>query len=150
MNRGKYMNLSQAEIIQVLRRRANLNQGDFGAQAFNTSYESGRTKVKNLELGKQIPTTEDIHKMAQVLGVGPADLLPDNSAEAVRRPQMGGDEGMVISAELLGLFPGLAAYLDMLDKAIRIGDAELIRHIAGKAAAILTDQKIEVSQAIKA
>ena len=142
------MNLSQAEIIQVLRRRSNLNQGDFGAQAFNTSYESGRTKVKNLELGKQIPTTEDINKMAQVLGVEPAELLPVKTIDISRRPQMDND-GMAISPELLACFPGLAAYLEMLDKAVRIGDAELISHIAEKAAAILTNQAIDASPAVK-
>ena len=69
------MNLSQAEIIQVLRRRTNLNQGDFGARAFKTSYESGRTKIKNIELGKQVPTAEDLRKMARVLDVGVTELM---------------------------------------------------------------------------
>ena len=43
------MELKQPEIIQILRRRCNLNQGALGAAAFDTSFESGRTKIKNIE-----------------------------------------------------------------------------------------------------
>ena len=133
------MNLSQAEIIQVLRRRANLNQGDFGAQAFKTSYESGRTKIKNIELGKQIPTPEDLRKMAQVLDVDIIDLMSSDVAGEMPIPRH--NNGVIVSAGVLDCFPGLRAYLEMLDKAVQIGDTELIGHIAEKAAAILNDQK---------
>lgn len=131
------MKLTQAEWIQVLRRRTNLNQGDFGARAFNTSYESGRTKVKNIELGKQVPTAEDVRKMARVLGVGESELQPSNNDAADQRTVKEGDA--VISVEVLNAFPGFETYLDMLDKAVRIGDTELIGHIAEKAAAILNN-----------
>jgi hypothetical protein len=46
-----------------------MNQGSFGAKAFNTSFDSGRTKVKNIELGKQKPTRQDLENMARVLDV---------------------------------------------------------------------------------
>ncbi len=73
------MELTTPEIIQLLRRRAQMNQGDFGAKAFGTSYESGRTKIKNIELGKQVPTEMDLKKMARVLGVKPVELRPQKN-----------------------------------------------------------------------
>jgi transcriptional regulator with XRE-family HTH domain len=130
------MQLTQAEIIQVLRRRANINQGDFGSQAFDTSFESGRTKVKNLELGKQKPTLDDLEKMARVLGVGLSEIRP--SSEGGAPAPLKTADGTLIRSQTLGMFPGLAAYLDMLDKAVRIEDSELIGHIAGKIAAIFS------------
>ncbi len=60
------MELTTPEIIQLLRRRSQMNQGDFGAKSFGASYESGRTKIKNIELGKQVPTETDLKKMAVV------------------------------------------------------------------------------------
>ena len=128
------MQLNQAEIIQVLRRRANMNQGDFGARAFDTSFESGRTKVKNLELGKQKPTPDDVVKMARVLGVSESEMRP--SAGVRGAPGSPKVDGVLVKSQILELFPGLGAYLDMLDKAVRIGDTELIGHIAEKIAVI--------------
>ena len=130
------MRLNQAEIIQVLRRRANLNQGDFGARAFDTSYESGRTKVKNLELGKQKPTGNDLKKMARVLGISEADIRPSDNGGSIEEPAK--IDGAIIGSQTLDIFPGLEPYLDMLDKAARIGDTELIGHIAEKIAAIFS------------
>ena len=43
---------------------------------------------------------------------------------------------LAVNPELEACFPGLEAYLGMLDKAVRIGDGELITHIADKMAAI--------------
>lgn len=131
------MQLKQAEIIQVLRRRAGMNQGDFGARAFNTSYESGRTKVKNLELGKQKPTDDDLVNMARVLGLAVEQLRP--APNSIQEAATVLQSGVVIKPETLAVFPGLEAYLEMLDKAVRIGDTELIRHIAHKIAAIFSD-----------
>jgi transcriptional regulator with XRE-family HTH domain len=130
------MQLNQAEIIQVLRRRANLNQGDFGARAFDTSYESGRTKVKNLELGKQKPTADDLKNMARVLNIPDAEMRPAvRDGSTAVHPKI---PGAVIKTQTLNLFPGLEAYLDMLDKAARIDDTELIGHIADKIAGIFS------------
>ena len=126
------MKLTQAEIIQVLRRRVNLNQGDFGSRAFDTSYESGRTKVKNIELGKQIPTVKDLKKMAAVLGVDYQVLLATDTENTDLAGTMAVDPG------LEACFPGLEAYLSMIDKAVRIGDDELIAHIADKLTAIFS------------
>lgn len=137
------MELTQAECIQVLRRRANLNQGDFGARAFNTSYESGRTKVKNIELGKQIPTAEDLKKMARVLNVDEREIQPSNGGGSGTVAMHTGDA--VIRSEVLKMFNGLETYMDMLNKAVRIGDDELIGHIAGKMAAIFSNYGIEAA-----
>ncbi len=142
------MRLTQAEAIQVLRRRANMNQGDFGAKAFNTSYESGRTKIKNLELGKQKPTRDDLTKMARVLGVSEADIFPSDNGGSATAPDT--IDGTTISSQTLVLFPGLEAYLDMLDKAVRIGDTELIAYIAEKMAAILSGYCVDTTNDSKA
>ena len=142
------MNLSQAEIIQVLRRRTNLNQGDFGARSFGTSYESGRTKIKNIELGKQVPTAEDLRKMARVLDVDVTELMALDIAERSSRPTENDD--MIVSADVLSCFPGLQTYLDMLEKAVQIGDTELIGHIAEKAAAILSDYRKKAGSEVMA
>lgn len=126
------MTLTQAEIIQILRRRSGMNQGDFGAKAFDTSFESGRTKVKNIELGKQVPTEADLNKMAAVLGLPVTRLKPD----AFRDKAGAFAGGAVIDAAVLKRFPGLGAYLDMLNKAAKLEDAELIEYIAGKIASV--------------
>lgn len=131
------MKLSQAEVIQMLRRRAGLNQGDFGARAFDTSFESGRTKIKNIELGKQIPTDADLINMARVLKTPVSNLKPDAfRAAAPAAP----DGAVVVEAPVLKRFPGLAAYLDMLNKAARLEDLELMDYIAGKIASVFAGE----------
>jgi len=130
------MEMSQPEIIQVLRRRTGLNQGTFGSRSFNTSFESGRTKVKKIELGKQNPTYEDLKKMAGVLGVSVGTLMPETDAEAIQTtPSV---DGVLISKEVLKLFPGLETYVEMLNNAAKLGDGELIDYISEKIAALLT------------
>ena len=110
-----------------------MNQGTFGAKAFDTSFESGRTKVKNIELGKQIPTDDDLEKMARVLGVSPEILKPtEGPLEPARRISAAAQEGIVIHKKTLVLIPDLGAYLDMFNKAVMLEDNELIRHIAEK------------------
>jgi len=130
------MEMSQPEIIQVLRRRTGLNQGTFGSRSFNTSFESGRTKVKKIELGKQNPTYEDLKKMAAVLGVSVGTLMPETDAEAIQTtPSV---TGVLISKEVLKLFPGLETYVEMFNNAAKLGDEELIDYISEKIAALLT------------
>jgi transcriptional regulator with XRE-family HTH domain len=127
------MKLTQPEIIQVLRKRSQMNQGEFGSQAFNTSYESGRTKVKNIELGKQKPSEEDIKKMARVLNVDLTTLLPETESEA-------NTNGLRLSDITLALLPGLGDYLEMLDKAAQIGDEELINYICQRLSEMLSQK----------
>jgi len=126
------MDLKQAEIIQVLRRRAQINQGDFGAKAFSTSFESGRTKVKNIELGRQVPTYDDLKNMAAVLGVPVSELMP-----AADTPPAADTDGVEISQTVLDRFPGLEDYLGMLEKAVKIDDGELIGYITDKISSLL-------------
>lgn len=119
------MELTTPEIIQLLRRRAQMNQGDFGARAFGTSYESGRTKIKNIELGKQTPTDADLKKMAKILHVKPVELRP----QQVLTPP---EKGLLVPQKTLNMFEGLEAYLDMLNKAVLLGDDDLIEYISEK------------------
>ena len=127
------MKLTQPEIIQILRRRKNLNQGTLGARAFNTSFESGRTKIKNIELGRQQPTSTDLEKMAIILEV-PVNALSSGGttleAPGVQEKRKG--EEVCLTARTLALFPGLAPYLEMLNKAVAVDDSELINHISDK------------------
>ena len=109
-----------------------MNQGEFGSRAFDTSYESGRTKVKNIELGRQIPTSDDLVKMATVLAVPVSSLIPaqEESFSAAKPEQ----KGFLIHERVLDRFPGIRPYLDMLNKAVRVDDAELVEYISHKLA----------------
>jgi transcriptional regulator with XRE-family HTH domain len=132
------MKLTQHEIIQILRKRTGLNQGQFGATAFATSFESGRTKVKNIELGKQTPTRADLEKMAAVLQVPVSELLPDTQADTAGTGA--GDQradGLYVHKAVLDRFPSITTYLEMLNKAAQIDDDELIEYISSKIAGLL-------------
>jgi hypothetical protein len=128
------MKLTQPEVIQILRRRLGLNQGDFGAKAFGTSFESGRTKVKNIELGKQVPSEDELVCMADVFGTDVSVLKPETDRET-RDPPSG---SALVNPEVLERFPELATYLDMLNKAAKLEDSELIDYIAGKIATVFS------------
>ena len=129
------MQLTQPEIIQILRKRANLNQAELGSRAFNTTMDSGRTKIKNIELGRQRPTEEDLRCIGECLDV-PAELL---MPESDGRKSLSGSRqnAAVISQKIIDMFPGLGNYLEMLDKAAGIDDTELIEYLTGKIGEIL-------------
>jgi transcriptional regulator with XRE-family HTH domain len=131
------MQLNQAEIIQLLRKRAGMNQGQFGAKAFDTTVQSGRTKIKNIELGKQIPSRDDLEKMARALALPVSALLTRETQADGEAPAWGTIE---INASVLSRFPGLDAYLDLLNKAAKLNDAELIDHIATKICELLANR----------
>ena len=137
------MEMTQPEIIQVLRRRTGLNQGNFGAQAFSTSFESGRTKVKKIELGKQMPTYKDLKKMAAVLEVSISTLMPEADAGTARDKVA--VDGVVLSRACLNLFPGLDTYVKMFNNAAKLGDEELIVYISEKIATVLTSRKVDAA-----
>jgi transcriptional regulator with XRE-family HTH domain len=139
--------LAQAEVIQIYRKRSGINQGDFGSRAFNTSYESGRTKIKNIELGRQIATAADLKKMAALLDVPVSELMP-------RRQTAGGGhrlppQKVFFSAGVLERFPGLDAYVDMLNKAARINDGELLAYLCEKIAGLLKGDRPLSEQAAR-
>ena len=137
------MELNQSEIIQILRRRVEMNQGTLGAKAFGTSFESGRTKIKNIELGKQTPTENDLEKMARVLGVSPEVLKPRKSSpEPARQNPATAPEGIVIHKKTLSLVPDLGVYMDMLNKAAMLEDKELLQHIAEKLSDIFSHIRV--------
>ena len=124
------MQLTQPEMIQILRKRANLNQAELGSRAFNTNMDSGRTKIKNIELGRQRPTENDLRQIAECLEVPFEQLLvsPDGKS-----PPAGLRQGAVLmSPKVIDMFPELGNYLEMLEKAAGIDDHELVEYLAGK------------------
>ena len=131
------MQLTQTEIIQILRKRAGLNQAELGSRAFNTSIDAGRTKIKNIELGKQRATKKDLTRIATCLDV-PLDQL---EVPSVNDPPTSKDKptDALISQRVVDLFPGLAEYLAMLEKAVTIKDMELIDYLSTKIADIWRD-----------
>ena len=124
------MQLTQPELIQILRKRANLNQAELGSRAFNTNMDSGRTKIKNIELGRQRPTEDDLRQIADCLTVPVERLI---AAADGKDPQFGVRKGAVlVSEKVLDMFPDLGNYLEMLEKAAGIEDYELVEYLAGK------------------
>jgi transcriptional regulator with XRE-family HTH domain len=129
------MQLTQPEMIQILRKRANLNQAELGSRAFDTNMDSGRTKIKNIELGRQRPTENDLRQMAACLDVPFEQLLV--SADG-KTPPAGLRKGAVLmSQKVIDMFPDLGNYLEMLEKAAGIDDYELVEYLAGKIGDIL-------------
>lgn len=126
------MKLTQPEILQILRKRAGFNQAELGSKAFETSPDSGRTKIKNIELGRQLATDDDLRRIANCLDVPVERLQPmleDNEALTGKK--------VPISKKIVDMFPDLCRYLEMLDKAAGIEDPDLIGYLAKKIAAIL-------------
>ena len=123
-------------IIQIFRKRAGLNQGQLGAEAFNTTPDSGRTKVKNIELNKQKPTLDDLKAIAGALSLPLADLLsyqPERPDPAARINA----EGLFVHQRVFDHFKGLKECLSILNKALILEDNELISYVATKAASLL-------------
>ena len=126
------MKLTQPEIIQILRKRAGFNQAELGSRAFETSPNSGRTKIKNIELGRQLATDDDLKRIADCLDV-PVERLLSMSEEN----EAGNGNKVLISQKLVRMFPDFCQYLEMLDKATEIEDPDLIRFLADKIIASL-------------
>lgn len=129
--------LTQGEIIQIYRKRAGINQGQLGAQAFNTTPDSGRTKVKNIELNKQKPTLDDIKAIAESLKVPLADLLNYPIQQQDSPTDYASSEGVFVHRRIFSHFSGLEECLSILNKALILEDRELIDYVAQKAAGIL-------------
>ena len=124
------MELTLPEIIQLLRRRRGLNQAELGVRAFGLAPDSARTKIKNVELGRQRLSDDDTQKLAMALEVQPEEIAPAvASAGTAPAPSRAGCR---LTAETLQLFPGLEEYIEMLNNAVRIGDQDLIGYIAGR------------------
>ncbi len=124
------MQLTLPEIIQLLRRRKGLNQAELGVQAFDLARDSARTKIKNIELGRQRLSDDDIQKLSLVLDVTPETIAPTpaTTLSAGKSPTT----GCLLTHETLQLFPGLEEYVEMLNNAVRIGDQDLVGYIAGR------------------
>ena len=128
------MQLTQSEMIQILRKRAGFNQAELGSRAFNTSLDSGRTKIKNIELGKQRVSDDDLEQIAQCLNV------PVEQLHATEKDQKAGPSkiknGALIPQKVVDMFPDLREYLEMLENAARIDDLDLIEYLSKKIADI--------------
>jgi transcriptional regulator with XRE-family HTH domain len=131
------MQLTQSEIIQILRKRAGLNQAELGSQAFDTTPDSGRTKIKNIELGKQRASDDDLKRIAQCLDVPLEQLKPPPQNQKTASAKL--KNGTLISQKVVDMFPDLREYLEMLENASRIDDIELIEYLSKKIADILQD-----------
>ncbi len=143
------MKLSLPEIIQIYRRRAGMNQGTLGATAFDTSFESGRTKIKNIELGRQKPTQRDVENLARALKLPAAALLP-HATDMPWDPGRAFQPGIAVGEKTIERFPGLDAYLEMLNKAVLLRDEELIDYIAEKLARLFANAVPNQGQIAKA
>ena len=97
--------------------------------------ETGRTKIKNIELGKQQPTPDDLTQMAKVLEVSTSMLRPRQSNDSFF--QVPSRQGVLVDQAVLDRFEQLGPYLEMLNRAVFINDEELIEHIAGKLTGVL-------------
>ena len=128
------MQLMQNEIIQILRKRAGLNQAELGSRAFNTTFDSGRTKIKNIELGKQRVSDDDLERIAQCLDVPPMQLQLSTENKKIISDQF--KEGVLVSQKVVDMFPDLGEYLEMIEKASMIDDIELIEYLSKKLADI--------------
>lgn len=131
------MQLTLPEIIQLLRRRKGLNQAELGVQAFGLAPDSARTKIKNIELGRQRLSDDDIQKIALALEVLPEEIRPASATPEAAAPVP--RTGCLLTVETLQLFPGLEEYIEMLNNAVRIGDQDLIGYIAGRLSSLFSE-----------
>jgi transcriptional regulator with XRE-family HTH domain len=131
------MQLTQSEMIQILRKRAGLNQAELGSRAFSTTIDSGRTKIKNIELGKQRVSDDDLKRIAQCLDVPLAEIQPPSQNQKTTTAPF--KNGILISHKVVDMFPDLGEYLEMLEKASLIDDLDLIEYLSKKIADIWRD-----------
>ena len=129
------MQLTQPEIILILRKRANITQAELGSKAFETSPNSGRTKIKNIELGRQLATDDDLKRIANCLNVHVK--MFESSSEHNEIAAGNREGGILISQKIVDMFMNLRKYLEMLNEAADLDDSELIVHLAKKIASIL-------------
>lgn len=131
--------LTQGEIVQILRKRAGINQGQLGAEAFNTTPDSGRTKIKNIELNKQKPTLDDLKAIADSLHLPLSELLfyqEENQGSLAKHKS----EGVFVHQRIFSQFPGLEECLSILNKALILKDQELVSYVAKKTAGLLLQE----------
>ena len=129
------MQLTQPEIILILRKRANITQAELGSRAFETSPNSGRTKIKNIELGRQLATDDDLRRIAKCLDVPVEKFDP---AHEYNNIGTGNEEGGILISQKIGdMFINLPKYIEMLNEAADLEDSELIVYLARKIANIL-------------
>jgi len=129
------MQLTQPEIILILRKRANITQAELGSRAFETTPNSGRTKIKNIELGRQLATVDDLRRIAKCFDVPLEMFEPSPEYNEIIAGNREG--GILISQKIVDMFMNLRKYLEMLNEAADLDDSELIVYLAKKIASIL-------------
>ena len=129
------MQLTQPEIILILRKRANITQAELGSRAFETTPNSGRTKIKNIELGRQLASDDDLKRIAKCLDVAIEMFEPKPEHNEIIADYREG--GFLISQKIVDMFVNLRKYLEMLNEAADLGDSELIAYLSKKIASIL-------------
>ena len=129
------MQLTQPEIILILRKRANITQAELGSRAFETTPNSGRTKIKNIELGRQLATGDDLMRIAKCLDVSVEMFEPTSDHQEIIAGKREG--GILVTHKIVDMFLNLRKYLEMLNEAADLEDSELIVYLAKKIADIL-------------
>ncbi|MGD8655658.1 MAG: hypothetical protein PVG28_06100, partial [Desulfobacterales bacterium] len=104
---------------------------------FKTTLDSGRTKIKNIELGKQRVSDDDLNRIAQCLEVPVQQLQPPPGSKTIEAASS--TEGILLSQKVVEMFPELQEYLEMLQKAAVIDDVDLIEYLSKKIAGIWQD-----------
>ena len=135
------MRLTQAELIQIFRRRANMTQAELGSIAFEMTPNSGRTKIKNIELGRQLATDSDLQQIAQCLDVSVEMLQPESDTEKALSHQTEG--GVLVSEKIVDMYANLRKYLELFNEAGSLNDYELIEHLARKIAGVLQSGPVD-------
>ena len=134
------MRLTQAELIQIFRRRANMTQADLGSLAFEMTPNSGRTKIKNIELGRQLATDSDLQRIAKCLDVPVEMLQPESDNNMAFSNKTEG--GVLVSEKIVDMYANLRKYLELLNEAGGLNDYELIEHLARKIAGVLQSSPV--------
>ena len=130
-----------------LRKRAGFNQAELGSRAFDTTFDSGRTKIKNIELEKQRVNDDDLKRIAECLDVPVEQLQPPPANKRMTSAQF--KDGILISQKVVDMFPDVREYLEMLEKASMIDDLDLIEYLSKKIADIWRDGPKWVTQSPK-
>jgi hypothetical protein len=107
------MRLSIGEKLMVLRKRAGMTLCEVGEAAF-PELRAAHIKVKKLEDGTQLPSDEELERLAKVLRANIQELVQPGTLH----PENG---GYFVSHEVFEMFPKLREYLDFIYSAVRIG-----------------------------
>ena len=113
------MKLTQGELIAVFRWRKGWTQKQMGEELF-PKLNAPHVKMRKLEAGIQKPTPKEVEAIALKLGVKVSDLTPKDNKSLEGE----NDAGFLVNKEALNKYPQLRHYLQMLNTAAKIEDAD--------------------------